>query len=161
MGHASRFGHAFAKAQMAAKMPLPDSGTVCISVNDMDKAAVTRIARNLQRIGFKIMATGGTCEWLNRYGVPAERINKLGEGSPHILDALESGEIQLMINTPLGGQAHEDGAAIRSMCYQVDVPIVTTMSAAMASMEGIKRRREKPLKVRSLQQHHKVNGIKQ
>jgi carbamoyl-phosphate synthase large subunit len=160
MGHASNFGHAFAKAQMATKTPLPDTGTVCISVNDMDKAAVTRIARNLQRIGFKIMATGGTCEWLNRYGVPAERINKLGEGSPHILDALEQGDIQLMINTPLGGQAHEDGAAIRSMCYQVDVPIVTTMSAAMASMEGIKRRREKPLKVRSLQQHHKVNGIK-
>lgn len=160
MGHASNFGHAFAKAQMATKTPLPDTGTVCISVNDMDKATVTRIARNLQRMGFKIVATHGTWEWLNRFGVPAERINKLGEGSPHILDALEKGDIQLMINTPLGGQAHEDGAAIRSMCYQVDVPIITTMSAAMASMEGIKRRREKPLKVRSLQQHHKVNDLK-
>jgi carbamoyl-phosphate synthase large subunit len=159
MGHASNFGHAFAKAQMATKTPLPDAGTVCISVNDMDKATVTRIARNLHRMGFKIMATHGTAEWLNRYGVPTQRINKLREGSPHILDALENGDIQLMINTPLGGQAHEDGAAIRSMCYQVDVPIITTMSAAMASMEGIKRRREKPLKVRSLQKHHKVNGM--
>jgi carbamoyl-phosphate synthase large subunit len=160
MGHASNFGHAFAKAQMATKSPLPDSGTVCISVNDMDKATVTRIARHLHRMGFKIIATRGTCDWLNRFGVPATHIYKIGEGSPNILDALENGQIQLMINTPLGGQAHEDGAAIRSMCYQVDVPIITTTSAAMASMEGIKRRREKPLKVRSLQDHHKVNGLK-
>ena len=154
MGHASNFGHAFAKAQMATKVSLPESGTVCISVNDMDKATVTRIARNLHRMGFNIIATAGTCDWLNRFGVPATHINKIAEGSPTILDALENGDIQLMINTPLGGQAHEDGAAIRSMCYQVDVPIITTMSAAMASMEGIKRRREKPLKVRSLQAHH-------
>ena len=126
----------------------------------MDKATVTRIARNLHRMGFNIIATKGTCDWLNRYGVPATYINKISEGSPNVLDALENGDVQLMINTPLGGQAHEDGAAIRSMCYQVDVPIITTMSAAMASMEGIKRRREKPLKVRSLQEHHLKNGIK-
>jgi carbamoyl-phosphate synthase large subunit len=156
MGHASSFGHAFSKAQMAAKMPLPDSGTVCISVNDMDKATVTRIARNLHRMGFKIVATQGTWEWLNRFGVPAERINKVSEGSPTIVDALEAGEIQLMINTPLGGKSHEDGALIRSKCYAVDVPLITTMSAASASMEGIKRRREKPMKVRSLQDHHKM-----
>jgi carbamoyl-phosphate synthase large subunit len=157
MGHASNFGHAFAKAQMAAKMPLPETGTVCISVNDMDKAAMTRIARNLQRMGFNIVATHGTAEWLNRFGVPAESINKVREGSPHIVDWLEEGKIQLVINTPLGGQAHEEGALIRSKCYQVDVPIVTTMSAAMATMEGIKRHHEKPLKVRSLQTHHGIN----
>ena len=154
MGHASNFGHAFAKAQMAVKMPLPTEGTVCISVNDMDKAAMTRIARNLHRMGFNIVATGGTAEWLNRFGVPAESINKVREGSPHIVDWLEEGKIQLVINTPLGGQAHEEGALIRSKCYQVDVPIVTTMSAAMATMEGIKRHHEKPMKVRSLQAHH-------
>jgi carbamoyl-phosphate synthase large subunit len=156
MGHASTFGHAFAKAQMAAKMPLPDSGTVCISVNDMDKATVTRIARNLHRLGFKIVATHGTWEWFNRFGVPCERINKVSEGSPNIVDALEAGNIQLMINTPLGGKSHEDGAIIRSKCYAVDVPLITTMSAASASMEGIKRRREKPMKVRSLQTHHSL-----
>jgi carbamoyl-phosphate synthase large subunit len=158
MGHASNFGHAFAKAQMAAKMPLPENGTVCISVNDLDKAAVTRIARNLHRMGFNIIATHGTEEWLNRFGVPTERINKVREGSPHIVDWLEEGKIQLVINTPLGGQAHEEGAIIRSMCYQVDVPIVTTMSAAMATMEGIKRHHEKPMKVRSLQAHHRISG---
>ena len=159
MGHASNFGHAFIKAQMATKVALPESGTVCVSVNDMDKALVTRIARNLRRMGFDIVATDGTCEWLNRFDVPATRINKVRQGSPHIIDALEAGEIQLIINTPLGGQAHEDGAEIRSMCYQLDVPLVTTMSAAMATIEGIKRRREKPLKVRSLQAHHKINGM--
>ncbi|MEO1290505.1 MAG: carbamoyl-phosphate synthase large subunit, partial [Chloroflexota bacterium] len=159
MGHASNFGHAFAKAQMAAKMPLPEAGTVCISVNDMDKATVTRIARNLVRMGFDIMATGGTAKWLNRFGVEAERVNKVREGSPHIVDLLEEGKIQLVINTPLGGQAHEDGAAIRSKCYEVDVPIVTTMSAAMATMEGIKQGHKKPMKVRSLQTHHKVNSV--
>jgi len=158
MGHASNFGHAFAKAQMATKVPLPGSGTICISVNDMDKATVTRIARNLHRMGFNIVATQGTYEWLNRFGVPAQRINKISEGHPNVVDALEAGEIQLVIITPLGGQAHEEGAIIRSKCYQVDVPIITTMSAAMASMLGIKQRREKPLKVRSLQAHHHVNG---
>ena len=159
MGHASSFGHAFAKAQMAAKMPLPESGTVCISVNDMDKATVTRIARNLVRMGFDIMATHGTAEWLNRFGVEAERVNKVREGSPHIVDLLEEGKIQLVINTPLGGQSHEEGALIRSKCYEVDVPLVTTMSAAMATMEGIKRRHEKPMKVRSLQAHHRLNEV--
>lgn len=154
MGQADNFGHAFIKAQMAAKMSVPQSGTVCISVNDMDKATVTRIARELHDIGFKIVATEGTCNWLNKLGVPAERINKVREGSPHIADALEAGEIQLVINTPLGEQAHDDGAVIRSMSYQVDVPLITTMSAAMATMQGLRQLREKPLSVRSLQAHH-------
>ena len=125
----------------------------------MDKAAVTRIARNLVRMGFTIMATNGTAEWLNRFGVAAQRVNKVREGSPHIVDLLEDDKIQLVINTPLGGQAHEDGAMIRSKCYEVDVPVVTTMSAAMATMEGIKQRHNKPMKVRSLQAHHKVTGV--
>jgi carbamoyl-phosphate synthase large subunit len=159
MGHASSFGHAFAKAQMATRNALPETGKIFVSVNDMDKATVTRIVRNLYRIGFEIIATAGTADWLNRFGVPAERINKVSAGSPHVIDALEAGEIQMVINTPLGSQAHEDGAAIRSMCYQLDVPIITTMSAAMASMEGIKRRREKAMKVRSLQDHHRHTGV--
>lgn len=154
MGHASTFGHAFIKAESAAGMPLPDTGTVCISVNDMDKATMTRIARELHEMGFKIVATVGTADWFNRFGVPAERINKVADGSPHIVDLLREGKIQMVINTPLGGQAHEDGAAIRSMAYQVGVPLITTTSAAMAALQGIKMRRKKPLKVRSLQAHH-------
>jgi carbamoyl-phosphate synthase large subunit len=154
MGHASTFGHAFLKAEIAAGMPLPDQGAVCISVNDMDKATVTRIARELHEMGFHLLATDGTAAWLNKFGVPTERINKVAQGSPHIVDQLRAGKIQLVINTPLGAQAHDDGAVIRSMAYQVGVPLITTMSAAAAALQGIKMRRKKPLKVRSLQAHH-------
>ena len=154
MGHASSFGHAFIKAQMAANMPLPATGTVFISVNDYDKGSVARIARELHSLGFKIIATDGTSEWLNKMGVPADRINKVAQGSPHVVDLLRKGEIDLVINTPLGSQAHEDGASIRSNCYQLNIPLVTTMSAATATMQGIKRRAQKTLRVRSLQDHH-------
>jgi carbamoyl-phosphate synthase large subunit len=157
MGHASTFGHAFIKAEGAAGMPLPESGTVCISVNDMDKATMTRIARELHEMGFKILATDGTANWFNRFGVPTERINKIADGSPHVIDKLREGTIQMIINTPLGGQAHEEGAIIRSMAYQMGVPLITTTSAAMAALQGIKMRRKKPLKVRSLQTHHGIN----
>lgn len=155
MGHASTFGHAFVKAQMAANMPVPLAGTVFISVNDYDKGSVSRIARELHQLGFRIVATEGTAAWLNKLGIEAEQINKVREGSPHVVDALRANQIDLVINTPLGGQAHEDGAAIRSMAYQVNVPLVTTMSAAMATVQGIKMMKRKPLKVRSLQDHHR------
>jgi carbamoyl-phosphate synthase large subunit len=154
MGHASSFGHAFVKAQMAASMSLPLTGTICISVNDFDKSTVSRIARELHELGFNLIATTGTATYLNNLGIPAGVINKVKDGSPHIVDALRQGQIQLVINTPYGGQAHEEGAIIRSMAYQVNVPLVTTMSAAMATLQGIKRRKEKQLRVRSLQAHH-------
>jgi carbamoyl-phosphate synthase large subunit len=115
---------------------------------------VARIARELHDLGFRIVATKGTAEWLNRIHIQAEVINKVAEGSPHIVDALREGKINLIINTPYGGQAHDDGALIRSMAYQVNVPLVTTMSAAMATLQGIKRRLEKNLQVKSLQAHH-------
>jgi carbamoyl-phosphate synthase large subunit len=158
MGHASTFGHAFVKAQMAANMPLPLEGTVCISVNDFDKATIARIARHLHRMGFKLMATSGTAEWLEKVNLPVGAINKISQGSPHILDAMEAGRIDLMINTPLGSQAHSDGAKIRSKAHQLGIPIVTTMSAAMATVQGIESLHKKPLKVRSLQTHHQQNG---
>ena len=140
---------------MAASMPLPLKGTVCISVNDFDKGAVARIARELHDLGFKIIATKGTSEWLNKIHIDTELINKVNEGSPHIVDALREGKIHLIINTPYGGQAHDDGAQIRNMAYQVNVPLVTTMSAAMATLQGIKRHRETNLQVKSLQEHHR------
>lgn len=154
MGHASNFGHAFIKAQTAANMRVPLEGTVCISVNDFDKALAARIAQDLHRMGFKIMATDGTAQFLEHAGIPTERINKISEGSPHVIDAIEAGDVQLIINTPLGGQAHDDAARIRSLSYQISVPLITTMSAAMATVQGIKRMKEKPLRVRSLQAHH-------
>ncbi len=154
MGHAATFSHAFVKSQSAAGLPLPGAGTVFISVNDFDKALVTRLARELARMGFGLVATEGTVSWLRRAGLQATRVNKLAQGSPHVLDSLRAGEIDLIINTPLGGAAHEDGAAIRSQAYALGIPIVTTMSAAAATVQGIKQLREKPLGVRSLQAHY-------
>lgn len=154
MGHAATFSHAFVKSQSAAGLPLPTEGNVFISVNDFDKAAATRLARDLARLGFALVATDGTASWLQRAGLQAARINKLSQGSPHVLDAMRAGEIDLIINTPLGGTAHEDGATIRSQAYALGIPIVTTMSAAAATTQGIKQLREKPLSVRSLQAHY-------
>ncbi len=154
MGHASGFGHAFAKAQMAVNSPLPQHGTVFISVNPFDRGAVMKIARDLHQLGFKLLATPGTAEWLSVAGLPVTSINKVSEGSPHIVDAIRAGEIDLIINTPRGGQAHYDGRLIRGAAHLYGVPIATTLSAAMATVQGIKAVRQKPLKVRSLQAHH-------
>ncbi|PJF23233.1 MAG: carbamoyl phosphate synthase large subunit [Phototrophicales bacterium] len=156
MGHASSFGHAFVKAQIAARMTLPTSGTVFISVNDFDKGAVARIARDLYNMGFKLMATHGTARWLEMIGLPVEPVNKVAQGSPHVVDRMLAGDIDLVINTPLGGQAHEAGALIRGTAHLLGIPIITTMSAAAASVQGIKALKGKPLKVRSLQAHHKM-----
>ncbi|MCY4464246.1 MAG: carbamoyl-phosphate synthase large subunit [Chloroflexi bacterium] len=154
MGHAATFSHAFVKSQSAAGLPLPEAGAVFISVNDFDKAVVARLARDLSRMGFALVATEGTASWLQRAGLQVSRVNKLSQGSPHVLDAMRGGEIDLIINTPLGGTAHEDGATIRSQAYALGIPIVTTMSAAAATVQGIKQLREKPLSVRSLQAHY-------
>ncbi len=157
MGHASSFGHAFAKAQSAAGMALPTEGVVVISVNDYDKSAAGRIARDLHQMGFTLKATSGTQAFLQRMGLPVEHIRKVSEGSPHVADAMRAGEVQLVINTPLGGQAHTDGMAIRGAAHQYGVPIVTTLSAAAATVQGIRALRQKPVQVRSLQSHYKIN----
>ena len=154
MGHASSFGHAFVKSQASAGSPLPAEGTVFISVNDFDKPVVAKIARDLHKLGFSLIATEGTSRWLNQMGIETCRINKLSEGSPNIMDAMLEGNVDLIINTPRGSQAHEDGTAIRSKAYALGIPIVTTMSAAAATVQGIKRMSEKPLSVRSLQTHY-------
>jgi len=154
MGHASNFGHAYVKAQMAANATLPQSGTVLISVNPYDRGAVVKIARDLHQLGFNLLATVGTADWLQSIGLPVSTINKVSEGSPHIVDAIRAGEIALIINTPRGGQAHADGSLIRGAAVLYGVPIITTLTGAAAAVQGIKALRQKPLKVRSLQTHH-------
>ena len=158
MGHAGSFGHAFVKAQMATGTALPTQGAVCISVNDYDKGAVAKIARDLHSLGFRLLATGGTARWLEMVGLPVQTINKVSQGSPHIIDAMMNGDIDLMINTPRGGQAHEDGRSIRGTAHLLGIPIVTTLSAAMATVQGIRALNSKPLQVRSLQAHYAVNS---
>jgi carbamoyl-phosphate synthase large subunit len=158
MGHASSFGHAFVKSQASAGLSLPDRGAVFVSVNDFDKPVVAKIARDLAKLKFQIVATEGTARWLNQMGIDACRVNKISEGSPHIMDAMQGRQVDFIINTPRGSQAHEDGIAIRSQAYALGIPIITTMSAAAAAVQGIKRMREKPLSVRSLQSHYQAGA---
>ncbi|HLV34484.1 MAG TPA: carbamoyl phosphate synthase large subunit, partial [Spirillospora sp.] len=139
---------------VAAGSTLPAEGAVLITVNDFDKGAAMKIARDLHNLGFRLLATQGTARALELIGLPVQVINKVSEGAPHILDALRSGAIDLIINTPHGKQAHVDGAVMRSAAYQYGVPILTTLSAAMAAVQGIRALKDKPLSVRSLQVHH-------
>ncbi len=156
MGHAARFGHAFLKAQNAAGTFLPLEGTVLITVNDYDKSAALKLARDLAKMGFRLMATHGTAAMLRKVGLTVQSVNKMHEGSPHAVDAIEAGEVALIINTPLGGQAHVDGKEIRVAATRHGVPLTTTLSAAAAAVNGIKAVKEHALSARSLQEHHTV-----
>jgi carbamoyl-phosphate synthase large subunit len=154
MGHAARFGHAFAKSQIAAGFSLPESGGVLISVNDYDKSAGMKFARDFHRMGFTIYATPGTAEFFRVAGLPIETINKFADGSPHTVDLIRDGKVQLIINTPLGPNAHSDGAEIRSAGIAMNVPLLTTLSAAAAAVSAIQALKKKQLRYRSLQQHY-------
>ncbi len=154
MGHASHFGHAFAKSQQAAGVALPLEGAALISVNDFDKGAALKIARDLFRMGFKIYATPGTADFFNKAAVPAEKINQFHLGSPHTVELIRSGAVNLIINTPLGTKSHADGAEIRAAAIRMNLTLLTTLSAASAAVAGIKALREKELQYRSLQEHY-------
>jgi carbamoyl-phosphate synthase large subunit len=154
MGVDSSFGMAFAKASDSAGRKLPTSGKVFISVKDADKRAVVAAANGLLAMGFKLTATGGTFKVLNRHGIKCERVNKVHEGRPNVVDLIKSGEIDLIINTPLGKVTRHDDGMIRSDAYQVGIPCLTTMSAAMAAIEGIQALRGDEAKVKCLQEFY-------
>jgi carbamoyl-phosphate synthase large subunit len=154
MGHASTFGLAYAKAEMASGERLPVEGAVLLTVNDNDKANAIKIGRDLRALGFKLLGTRGTAEFLTRFGVPVETVNKVSEGSPHTADRIISGEIKLVVNTTLGQRAFTDGQAIRAAAIANRVPLLTTLSAASAAISGIRALKSKQLKIRSLQNHH-------
>ena len=156
MGHAARFGHAFAKSQMGAYTPLPQTGGVLITVNDFDKGSALKLSRDLHRLGFAIYATPGTAAFIGRAGVPVETVAKAIAGAEGYttLDAMRDGKIQLIINTPLGPDSREDGAKIRQLATRMEIPLITTLSAAQAAVNGIRAMREQELTVRSLQTHY-------
>jgi len=139
MGVARDFPTAFAKAQAAAGVPLPVSGTVFITVTDEDKNGGVGIAQSLHDVGFRIVATRGTAEAIARMGVPVERLNKIGEGSPHVVDWIERGDVDLVINTPTGVGARTDGHEIRRAAVTHGVPCLTTLSAGMSAARAISR----------------------
>ena len=153
MGHAAHFGHAFAKSQIAAGMKLPLEGAVLVSVNDYDKSAALKFARDLHRMNFRLYATPGTADFLRRVGLPVTYINKMADGSPHTVDLIRNGQVQLVLNTPLGPHAHSDGAEIRLAAITMNVPLLTTLSAAAAAVSAIQAMRQNNLSYRSMQAH--------
>jgi carbamoyl-phosphate synthase large subunit len=154
MGHASGFGHAFAKAELGANQRLPLGGGALVTVNDYDKGAIGRIARDLVKLGFNLYATRGTAEWLRQLDLPVEVVNKVSEGGQTTADLIASGKVNLVISTPLGSRAFSDGQALRTAAIRHGVMLVTTLTGAAATVAGIRALKAKDLKVRSLQEHH-------
>ena len=137
MGIARDFPTAFAKAQAAAGVPLPSHGTVFITVTDSDKAGAFAIAQSLHECGFRIVATRGTAEAISRMGVPAQALNKIAEGSPHVLDWIERGDVDLVVNTPTGVGARSDGYEIRRAAVAHGIPCLTTLAAGISAARAI------------------------
>ncbi len=154
MGIDRDFGHAFWKGELAAGTVLPKSGTAFISVRNEDKTDALEAGRGLHENGFKLVATRGTAEFLKQGGVPCETINKVAQGSPHIVDRLEKGEVSLVINTSSGDQSIADSYSIRRTALVYNVPYATTMAAASAMVTAIRAIRQSPVAVMSLQEYH-------
>lgn len=155
LGLSHSYGEAFYKAQEATQNKLPLEGTVLISVNRKDKAEVVDVARSFLEDGFKIVATGNTCELIQAAGIPATRVNKLYEGRPNILDMITNGQIQLIVNSPVGKDSIHDDSYLRKAAIKGKVPYMTTIAAAKATASGIRYVKEHGQgEVHSLQSLH-------
>ena len=137
MGIARDFPTAFAKAQAAAGVPLPREGTVFITVTDSDKTGAFAIAQSLHECGFRIVATRGTAEAISHMGIPVQALNKIAEGSPHVLDWIERGDVHLVVNTPTGVGARTDGYEIRRAAVAHGIPCLTTLAAGISAARAI------------------------
>lgn len=138
LGLSKSYGEAFYKAQEGAGSKLPLEGTVLISVNNRDKDEVIEVAKMLSEDGFKIIATSGTCDLLTSAGIEAVKVKKIFEGRPNIGDMITNGEVQLIINSPVGKDSVHDDSYLRKAAIKAKVPYMTTVAAAKASAEGIR-----------------------
>jgi len=154
LGMADSFGLAYFKAQEATQQTLPSEGTVLITVLDEDRPAVLEVARQFNKLGFKIKATNGTHKFLSQQGIESEEILKMHEGRPNIVDGIKNNEIQLVINTPSGKRSKYDDSYIRKAAIKYKVPYITTLAAALAAARGIAANRQSHGSVKSLQQYH-------
>jgi carbamoyl-phosphate synthase large subunit len=154
MGSSSEFGAAFAKAWLGAGHRLPLEGAAFLSVHDRDKMALVPVAKRLGELGFELVATSGTQQFLASHGLRVRPVLKVSEGRPHIVDLLINREIDLVVNTPLGRESQQDDALIRRTALRHDIPCITTLSGALACAEGIAALRRGNLEVRSLQELH-------
>lgn len=159
MGVAETFGEAFAKAQIAAGQMLPVRGTVFLSVNDHDKASVVGLAKQFTELGFHLVATHGTAEVLEQNGLRSERVYKVKEGRPNVVDLIKGDRIQLIINTPRGQDTFFDEKAIRRAAVLARIPTITTIAAARAAAEGIAALQKGRMDVISLQELHATHAV--
>ena len=157
MGINGNFDIAFAKSQLGGGVQLPDSGTVFISVKDSDKDNIIPAARMLVELGFRIIATGGTAAHLEGEGLPVERVNKVAQGRPHIVDRLTDGDVQLVFNTTEGWQSLKDSFSIRATALNRKVPYFTTAAASLAAARSIGALRGHALEVKSLQSYYSAS----
>ncbi len=154
MGIDADLGLAYAKSQMAAPPPLPKSGKVFISVKDSDKEAILPVAREFERLGFTVISTRGTAAALTKAKIKVTKVHKLREGRPNVLDRIKNGDITFIVNTPSGKIPREDEVLIRNAALAKKIPIMTTVRAAQASVNGIRSLQTNKLQVRSLQEYH-------
>jgi carbamoyl-phosphate synthase large subunit len=154
LGMADSYGMAFFKSQEATQSPLPIKGTVLITIADRDKNRIIEAAKNFRDMGFLILSTGGTRQFLKEHGIPAELILKVHQGRPNIVDAIKNKEIDLVVNTPAGRLSEYDDSYIRKNAIKYKIPYITTTSAALSATKGIKERQNGEYKVRSLQEYH-------
>jgi carbamoyl-phosphate synthase large subunit len=159
MGVGINFGEAFLKAQISAGSPLPEKGTVFISVNDHHKAEAVAVARRFAELGFTLAATRGTAAALRNAGLTCRTILKVNEGRPNAVDLLKGGSIQLAIYTTAGASAFSDEKSIRRSAVMYRVPCITTMSGARAAAEGVAARLRDPIRVWSLQEIHEKKTV--
>jgi carbamoyl-phosphate synthase large subunit len=154
LGMADSFGFAFQKSQEAAQQQLPTKGTVLITVTDREKSKILEVARRFETLGFRIMGTRGTYQFLSENGVRAEPVYKMHEDRPNIVDSIKNGEIQLVINTPIGKLGKYDDSYIRKAAIKYRVPYITTVAAAFATIRGIEAFHQGDSEVKSLQAYH-------
>ena len=152
MGRDLDFGRALAKAHLGSGEPLPDKGRVFLSLRDDDKRSITFMAKKLVELGYELAATRGTARFLRRNGIECQEVFKVREGRPHAVDLVEAGEIQLVINTPLGRASEFDEKAIRESAVALGVPVITTVAGALAAVSGLEALSRGPLGVTSLQE---------
>ena len=155
LGMADSFGLAYYKAQEATQSALPDGGTVLLTVSDADRPAVGEVARQLHQLGFKILATNGTHQFLKECGIESKIILKMHEGRPNIVDAIKNNEIHLVINTPSGKLSKHDDSYIRKTAIKFKIPYITTLAAALAAVRGIAAHQRGHGAVKSLQSYHR------
>ncbi|NDY42046.1 carbamoyl-phosphate synthase large subunit [Dissulfurirhabdus thermomarina] len=160
MGLDGPFGLAFAKSQLAAGLDLPTGGTAFLSIKRGDKEPFLPVARALLEAGFHLIATHGTALYLSEHGIPAERVLKVSEGRPNVLDKMKNGEVQLVINTPSGRRTRSDAYYIRRAALELDIPYFTTVAGARAAAEAIAALRRTPLEVRSLQEYYEAGTVR-